>query len=367
MDREQVQVYFDDLCERYEEGYHRSEVRGEVRLNLRRFIENEMDIHKIVRMMDPRDVVEYFTTLTKAGARISPKKLVARLSPSFIYDHLVKLGAIGADVNQLFEANKHVFLREDDEVLSINYEAIVGGLIARGVDVERLFEACVPVFEGNFELYGYEDKQVLNIAKFFVKNGLKTERIKEWLEPKVKDGLFLEEMFHDKAVADTLMSIGINPRNYITRFINTYGHDYLLELGEYQSEMIPVDRLVQKLPYDEIAQNYTIYDFIMLFLERGGHIEVLAKKFVSDVGYKITWGHLKDLIDIMEYDGACNEVDLERLAKEASFEGLDLEDPSDQIYLEKLYDHLVENRAGLSLAKRIKALLDTVEHEDWKK
>lgn len=364
MDKEYVQVQFDDLYERYEEGCRREEVRGEVRINLRRFIQNGMDIHKIVRMMDPRDVVEYFTTLTKAGARISPKKLVARLSPSFIYDHLVKLGAIGADVNQLFEANKHVFLREDDEVLSINYEAIVGGLIARGVNVERLFEACVPVFEGNFELYGYEDKQVLDIAKFFVKNGLKTERIKEWLEPKVKDGLFLEEMFHDKTVAETLMSVGINPRNYITRFINTYGHDYLLELDEYQSEMISVDRLVQKLPYDEITQSYTIYDFINLFLERGGHIEILAKKFVSDVGYEITWGPLKELIDILEYDEACKEIDFEKLASGVSFEGLNIKDASDQVYLKMLYERLVEYRSGLSLAKRIKALLDMIEPDD---
>ncbi len=335
-----VDAFFDILVERYNEGNHREDVQEEVEAHLAELLEYDKDVHQIIKMMDPRDVLKHYNTLQEAGARINPNKLAVALGKKFAYKHLKELGNLGANVDNVFKTVcREKFVDGNIHKQTSAFKQSVKEMLNIGVKISTIFEVCDSILR-----YLAEDdkklEETLPVLQFFIDNGVEKKVVVDWLNDCIKH-FCLWEAFHEADFADRLKEFGIRFEDLVDDFVDyciDCEPDEIKNIFKFVKKnpakiSISANCVIEYIPIEFLKSNWCISDLIDEFLSAGGKIEVLARKYAKDVGYTGNEGDVRDFVEIVWYDDACKEIDFTQFASSVNPA---IFDPNDELDVDDL-------------------------------
>lgn len=354
-----AECYLDDLNDQFEEGYYLEDVQEDVKQHIPEFIKYGVDIQLVIKLMNPCDVFKSYGTLVKAGAAIDPTDLAMRMDDDFVYTHLSELGAIGVNLNKVFPAKcGDAFLSECSKLFDGEFEQFAKKLFDAGVSASAVFK----VYESFMDDAMYDDSEFkfsLPILQFFIANGMSQSLAVNWLSKWLNHGR-IYNVFNSAELAQKIKSIGVNLEDFIDNYIDhcidwSKSIEDMLIDAKQNSVEIPTfaDRIAEHLTR-EMLNGWYIGDIIDDFLSAGGHIEVLAKRFVEVVGYTGGEWDVKDLIEIIRYNDACEVVDFTKFAESVNPDVFDEEDEFITEDLEFLYNRCIEHGVSPELLQKLK-------------
>lgn len=181
-------------------------------------------------------------------------------------------------------------------------------LICRGSDVSKVFEQAQEWLEYNRE---HPEEQVKTLT-WFQDRGLSQAIIKEWLE---KNSTCYMDEYVIESMPDFYEKYGVVREGMIERWLDRYGDEYFNVSGKLSElpKAIGVEKLISFFSMKEILDYcscpYDFSYFVDEYVENGNDINVLAAKFMDEIGYPSDCDsdEYSALLDLV-YAGASAEI-----------------------------------------------------------
>jgi hypothetical protein len=286
MDNAKLQAKFDTAVDNYELGDEISieNANHEMHENWRNFLEAGFDADLVAKMMAPEDIWDNYQDLTMHGAKIDIVKLVGRLfdevfiDDSFIKEHWGELVDRGASPDFLADR-----CYGDVDIASI---ADLEEALTKGISINKIFDLT----KGWLEIRDEWPEDQAKILTWLHDHGLPKADIKEWLTENansymedyiIESGSDFYEKFDMTDDDDTIVS----------HWLSRYGYQYFSEISVANLPIaVGIDSLLEAFSIEEIfkyCSPYAFSDFIDDYLDSGCNINILAQKFMDEVGYDI--------------------------------------------------------------------------------
>lgn len=281
-----LQAKFDTAVENFELGDEISleNAHHEMRKNWRNFLEAGFDADLIIKMMAPEDIWDNYQDLTMHGVKIDIAKLVDRLfdeafiDDSFIKEHWGELVDRGASPDSLADR-----CYGDIDVASVTD---LEEALAKGISINKIFDLA----KGWLEIRDEWPENQVEILTWLYDHGLSKDEVKEWLTENassymedyiIESGSDFYEKFDVTDDDDTIVS----------HWLSRYGYRYFSELSVADLPVaVGIESLLEAFSIQEIfkyCSPYAFSDFIDDYLDSDYDINVLAQKFMNEVGYDI--------------------------------------------------------------------------------
>ena len=305
---------FQDIEKRVAKNDDQEKIKSDrdfLKKHWREIHDSGIDLERILKIMDPLEILYQFKELQAAGMQLDINQIVYSIHewPNNKVD-LHYLHSLDADMDQIaYRGN-----------LEPNSLDEINNLIINGVSVQTTFELSEDYILGNAD---YPDN-LFKILSFFYTLSITSEQIRSIIS-RIIPTIFVDEvkLFPIKSIIDDIVnsspdkwpSIGIKPSEYAKPWICLNYYRYLgVDSGKTLSDLPSVDygKTLADLPeavsvHDfiyhvslgeverEISyQGYTFDQFIRRsFLPAGGDIEQLAQKsFSENIDYEDPVGWL---------------------------------------------------------------------------
>ncbi len=273
----------------------------EMHKNWQKFLEAGFDVALVVKMMSPADIWEHYDELLIYGAEIDIPSMFSGSAEEFFDDvftrkHWDELAMRGVLPDILAD-------RCYDDCCIYNIEGLEA-VIDKGVSLKKAFE----LIEGWLEARRDRPKEWLEFLTWFYDHGFPKTDIKEWLKQHADS--YTEDYIVDIG-SDFYKKLDMDDGSIIDHYLDRYGYLFFSEYGlSALPNIISVDRLVNYFPMREIIENcrpYAFEDFIIDYLSIGKNIDILARKFMDEIGYSSDPSESGALLDLV-YAGASTDI-----------------------------------------------------------
>lgn len=304
---EAFRILFDFTASNYDpdNGISIENTNYEMHINWQNFLKAGCDASLVANMMSPEDIWNHYDKLVAAGAQIDMTKLFWSEEGCFYFDEeftriywddLVSRGVSPDDLAHRCYCGK-VYSIKDLE-----------NLLQKGVSFKKAFDL---VSDWPNSVCEDHPKKSIGVLKWFLDHGFSKANIKEWLgnhmNSHMEDCLIEYEFaFCEKIELD--VSDIVN--HWIKRNGNLYFSDYSLsELPD----AVSADKVVAFFSMKDIIKHclpYDFSDFVQDYLCTGLDINVLAQKFMDEIGYS-TGGPREAgaLLDLVENGASADIID----------------------------------------------------------
>ena len=276
----------------------------------RDFLEAGIDATSVAKMMSPVDIWEHYEELTERGAVIDMTGLFSVSGEEFFdedftnehWDELVDRGVQPDVLIDRCFAEYKIFGTTD-----------LDSLLVKGVSTKKMLELSRDWLEFCEAL----PEEQVEILTWLYKHGLSKADIKEWLEKHAGD--YMEDYvvesnlgFYEEFDMDTDVAID--------QWLNRHGHMYFYErrLSDLPNA-ISVDRLIDFHTMREIVDNCVSYGsfdgFIAEYTETGRDVDVLARKFVDEIGYSSNPSDSDAMFDLVWRGASATIIEPERFVE----------------------------------------------------
>lgn len=279
MNNAKLQAKFDTAVDNFELGDEISieNANHEMHENWRNFLEAGFDADLVVKMMAPEDIWDNYQDLTTYGAKIDITKLVGKsFNEGFIKEHWSELVDRGISPDLLIDWCNYdiAFVTELEEI------------IAKGVSVKKAFSMVEWWLEFRKE-WPSEQEEILT---WLYDHGLPKADVKEWLTKNASSYMedYIIEFGSDFYEKFDMMD---DDDTIACHWLSRYGYRYFSELSVADlPDAVGINSLLETFSIEEIfkyCSPYAFSDFIEDYLNAGYDIDVLAQKFMNEVGYDI--------------------------------------------------------------------------------
>ena len=147
---------------------------------------------------------------------------------------------------------------------------------------------------------------------------------------------------------DELRSFGIDPDVYSDTFAKYYAKDFIGDI-DCLPEVLSADKLISNVNMSDILEDVSYWkfdDFLKKFIEADGDTDLLANKFIQEIGYTSVYDEFSALFDLLEV--GC-DIDIEYFADCVDVEILNSEEK------DRYYQVLKERGADRTILDRFAA------------
>ena len=282
---------FQDIEKRVAKNDDQEKIKSDrdfLKKHWREIHDSRIDLERILKIMDPLEILYQFKELQAAGMQLDINQIVYSIHewPNNKVD-LHYLHSLDADMDQIaYRGN-----------LEPNSLDEINNLIINGVSVQTTFELSEDYILSNAD---YPDN-LFKILSFFYTLSITSEQIRSIIS-RIIPTIFVDEvkLFPIKSIIDDIVnsspdkwpSIGIKPSEYVKPWIRLNYCRYLsLDSGRTLADLpkaVSLHDFIHNVKLSEIErefhyQDYTFDQFIRRsFLPAGGDIEQLAQKSFSE-------------------------------------------------------------------------------------
>ena len=276
-----LQIRFDALVSNFDpnDEINVENTNYEMHKHWRDFLEAGFDVSSVVRMMAPADIWKHYDELLVYGARLDMTNLFSTFSGEFFdedftkehWDELVNRGVSPDVLADRCYAGCDVFDTAD-----------LKDVLAKGVSAKKAFELIKDWLEFR-EAWPEEQAEILT---WLYEHELSKADIKEWLMKNA--GSYMEDYIVESG-SDFYEKFDMADDAVIDRWLSRNGYQYFCEYSLSDlPDAISVDKLISFFSMREIIDNcspYSFDDFISDYLMAGKDIDILARKYMDEIGY----------------------------------------------------------------------------------
>ena len=303
-----LQAKFDEMVDRFDgsDSIIVEDVNREMRRCWREFLEAGFDAKQVAKMMSRKDRWKHYDVLLSYGVSIDATKMMLKFGVEFVKKHWDEFVERGVSADALV---KKCFDNDIDDDKKVEF------LLEKGASAETVFELAKGLFKFND---GWPERwsKTFSILR---KYGLSVNSMVDWLNSHVGDALIDDIIEYNP---DVWKDLGVNVSDYVDLWIERHGEDciyYGFNVKELP-ELITLDKIVDSYSMKEIleiTESCGFDGFIDDYVKAGGDVNVLAKKFIDEIGYSKF-----DSMFYLVFAGATN-IDIEKFVNSCEFDKLD--------------------------------------------
>lgn len=303
--------------------------------NWRKFIEAGAQVDTVVSMMSLTDIWENWDELAGYGATLDANAIADAMSEEKTLEKWDLLTKRGASPDILAEK-----CYGDLVITSVD---LLEEIFAKGVSARKGFE----LVENWLSFRKDDPEEQIEILNCLLGHGLSKKSVAEWIEKNADSRM---EDYAIESGSDFYKVVGANDDGMVDRWIQRNGWRYFNEesLADLPST-VSVSKLIASVPMKDILECVDVYNFesfIEDYLAAGQDINVLAKKFIDEIGYSSVPAESDALLDLV-YAGASEDI-----IDTAKYLNLVDADKLDDITAKSWHDYFEsEGFGGLLIAK----------------
>lgn len=277
-----------------------------------------IDLEEIVQVLHPLDIIGQFEALQDAGAHLNIDQIAQLIPGGHDKINLYRLHSLGADMDMI------AIFHDNLETCSLDE---INDLIINGVSVQVTFDLSESLILDSAE---YPDT-LFKILNFFYAHGIDSGQIRKMIN-KIIPARFIDEpnlpyvacLIDDivESSSSRWQNIGVKPNEYVRPWVHLHCDNYF---------GIGSDKTLTDLPEVVSVRDFIHYVGLPYIISKVNYLGQTMKQFI-DLNFLPAGG------------------DIEDLAKEANYAGLQYDDPIDWLTLA----HVSE--AGSKLVSRKKLL-----------
>lgn len=300
-----LQVMFDIVVDGFDpdDDFSVEDTNYEMHKNWRKFLEAGFDATSVANMMSPADVWEHYDELLAYGAKIDMAKLFSGFGEEpfdedFTKKHWDELASRGVSPDSLIDRcySDHDIFTIDDlkEVLS------------KGVSAKK----ALALIKDWLEVREPWPEEQVETLTWLYDHGLPKADVQEWL--KTHTSSYMRDYIVESG-SDFYKKFDMKDDDMIERWLDSYGYRFFSE--EKLSDLpdtISIDKLIGFFSMKEIIDNCSPYgfdQFISDYLESNQDINVLARKFMNEIGYSSNSSDSSALLDLVDAGASVDIID----------------------------------------------------------
>lgn len=271
-------------------------------------LEKGHDANQVMEIMSADEIWDNFETLVSHGANINITELMYRLGIFFAMEHWDELVERGALPDELAKWCYEGIVDDDDDIKF---------LLHKKVSPEVVLELA----EDMMGLAKYFPDDCYDTFSLLIEYGLSNSKMNEWISDHLSDAMINSIVDED---TENWRELGVNPDGFIGPWLDCHGDAFFW--GQSLRELPGIITLKDFIDHYsaaeivEYSRYYGFIDFVNDYIENGGDIDYLGRKFAGE----ITNYDEKDTIEAMLalVWGGTTEIDLQDLVETEGFEDL---------------------------------------------
>ena len=280
------------------------------------FLDSGRNANEIASKLSPSEVLKNYDLLVSHGATIDIFGLMRSLDSDFVDDHWEDFVRHGIDVDTVTRYCRET-ISDDIEIYLLEERGVSPNLLMNLSQRMLLHDVDWPA-------------RIITHFLALKECGLPVVVIKRWIDGHLGNEMLCDIIENPKDWA----KIGIDAEDFIDAWLEEFGCEYVN--GYYLLSALPktvsIERLIDFVPIKEFLDSEDFVGFIKEFLKIGADIEILARKFINEIGY--IERSARAMLDLIAFGGATS-IDLRRVVESIDVRNLDRLDKDD--YLLDLY------------------------------
>ena len=312
-----LQAKFDDILEEFNNSIRDNDSVGIENVNYAMhkdwlsFIDAGFDVNQVISMMSGKDISDHYDTLLSYGAEIDITKYFWDFDRVFVVKHLNDFINRGVSLEDIVSK---CGLYSSGTVES-DIERIVE-FSEKGIDIRVIFTLFQKIIDDALE--NQDSDYIIGVFMALCQNGLPKEELKKWLDQKTsQNGFILCDIVEENP--DEWEKLGVNISDYADKWLRYYYDHYYYHRKPLKDlpKSITEKKFIEFFSMEEIlnlineAAGFSFYDFLTKEISSNENLEILAHKFVDEIGYSAD--HMGEIIDFIM--AGSSVIDLKEIEK----------------------------------------------------